>query len=339
MKLHEHVPLAPLTTLGVGGEAHFFGEAQTDGDIEEAITHARAHMLPLYLLGAGSNLLVPDEGVEGVVVKITMHDILFQDEGDTVLLIADAGAPWGKIVDAANARGLFGIQNLAGIPGTMGGAVVQNIGAYGAELADVFAYADVIDSTSGIHSQINRTDAAFGYRTSFFKKYRALIIARAALCLSKKGTPNLSYPDLAGAHASGAPLATPAEISCAVRAIRADKFPNSPDEGTAGSFFKNPIVDEKTLARLRVQYPGFPAYPVSTGGGKISLAWLFDHALSLKGYAKGNVRLYEKQPLVVVARAGATAAEVDAFACDIAKYVYDAIGIIIEREVETFGRK
>ncbi|MDP2652378.1 MAG: UDP-N-acetylmuramate dehydrogenase, partial [bacterium] len=261
MNVQEHVPLAPFTTLNIGGSARFFIEARTEEEIQEAFAYARERNLPLFFLGAGSNLLVPDTSVEGVVLKIALHSVAFENNGDETLLIAGAGTPWEEIVDAASERELFGIENLAGIPGTMGGAAVQNIGAYGAELADIFAYADVIDTATGIHRRIEQAEAAFSYRTSFFKMHRELVVVRVALHLSKRGTPNIAYPDLALAlrslgeagRASKASL-TPTEIVSAIRTIRAQKFPCASEGGTAGSFFKNPIVDEKTLTRLRTQY-------------------------------------------------------------------------------------
>jgi len=331
------VPLAPLTTFKIGGLARVFIEARNDAEMEDAIKCAHELNLPVFPIGAGSNILVPDEGVEGVVIKMSPSEIIFEDEGDETILISSAGTKWEKIVDAAGERGLFGIENLAGIPGTLGGAVVQNIGAYGAELSNSFEYADCIDSSSGEHKRITRSGADFGYRTSFFKKYRKLIVIRAALRLSKNASKNIAYPDLVRASENGIPLTTPSEISRAIRAIRAEKFPYSQGEGTAGSFFKNPVIPEALANSLKEHFPDLPIFPQKGSEVKVSLAWLLDHALSLKGFSKGNVRLYENQPLVIVARNGATASEVDEFAREIAKRVLSATGITIEREVEMFG--
>ena len=349
MNLQEHVPLAPLTTLGVGGTARFFIEAHTEKDIEDAIAFARQHTLPLFTFGGGSNILVPDAGIEGVVLKMTLRDIKMEEEGESILLDAGAGAPWEEVVDKAGTHGIFGIENLAGIPGFVGGAAVQNIGAYGAELSDVFEYADSIDSTTGVKRRMTRIDAAFAYRTSMFKKQRELVITRVALRLAKRAVPNIAYADLDRASAEGTPLSTPVEIARAVRSIRASKFPRSVLEGTAGSFFKNPVVSNEKAAELARAFPGIPIFPVvngsvSAGGGsasgrKLSLAWLLDHALSLKGFSRGQVRLYEKQPLVIVTRAGARATDVDALAREVVERVFTATGIRIEREVETFGAK
>jgi len=337
--LTSNVLLAQFTTFNIGGQARFFIEVHTEEEIQKAIVHARDHNLPLYPFGAGSNLLVPDAGVEGVVMKMALDDIAFENDGDEMLLIAGAGTPWEKIVDTASEQNLFGIENLAGIPGTIGGASVQNIGAYGAELADSFEYADVINAKNGERRRIEKTEAEFAYRTSFFKTHREIIVMRVALRLSKQGVPNLNYPDLVRAQAEGTLLNTPAEISQAIRAIRAKKFPYKSGEGTAGSFFKNPIISRGLADSLAERFSGLVVFPQEENMVKISLAWLLDHALSLKGFSKGRVRLYEEHPLVIVASSGATASDVDAFANEIAKRVFDMTGIEIEREVEAFGEQ
>jgi len=337
MNLQKYVPLAHLTTLGVGGRANVFIEARTDREVEEAIAYANEHHLPLYPLGAGSNVLVPDTGVKGVVLKMMLDDHAFEHEGDATLLIAGAGTPWEKIVAVASDQNLFGIENLVGIPGTIGGATVQNIGAYGAELADVFNYADVIDSATGIRGRVSRTEAAFGYRTSLFKGHRELVIIRVALRLLKQMTPNITYPDLVRAQKAGVPLRTPSEIARAVRAIRAKKFPYAAGDGSAGSFFQNPIIPRELADSLAERFPGLPLFPQGKGHSKMALAWFLDHVLSLKGFSKGHVRLYEHQPLVIVAREGATAAEINTFADEIAQRVFKETGIMLEREVEMFG--
>ena len=331
-------PLAPFTTFRIGGPARFFIEATTEEEARAAMLFARAHNLPLFPLGAGSNVLVPDEGVAGVVLRLALREISFETAGDDELLVAGAGTPWEEVVAAAGERSIFGIENLAGIPGTIGGAAVQNIGAYGAELSEVFEYADVIDSLSGKRRRIGRSEAAFAYRSSFFKEHRELIIVRVALRLAKFARVNVGYPDLAQALASGTPLTTPLEVARMVRAIRTAKLPSLAEEGTAGSFFKNPLLSHEHAAALASRFPGLPVFPQAGDCTKVSLAWILDHVLALKGHARGRVRLYEKQPLIMVAERSATSAEVDALASEVRDRVCAATGITIEREVETFGR-
>ncbi len=337
MNPREGVLLAPFTTFRIGGPARFFIEATTEEEVEAARAEAVRRALPLIPLGNGSNILVPDAGVEAVVLKMALQDIAFEDAGANMLLIAGAGRAWDAVVDAALAQGVFGIENLAGIPGTVGGAAVQNIGAYGAELADVFEYADTIDSATGARARISRAEAAYGYRTSFFKEQGTHIITRVALRLAKDAALNTSYADLTRARVAGVPLTTLSEVAHAVRAIRAEKFPQNAGEGTAGSFFKNPVIPQELSNALAARYPGLPVFPQEDGRAKLSLAWILDNALSMKGYAVGRARLYERQPLVVVVRAGATAEEVDALARAVEERVYGATGIRIEREVQTIA--
>jgi len=335
----DQVSLAPFTTFHIGGSARLLAEIHTEEDLKAAFALARERGLPLFVLGAGSNVLVPDAGVEGVVARVMIGGISHEDAGEDELLVAGAGVLWDDVVDAAAARGTYGIENLAGIPGTLGGAVVQNIGAYGAELKDVFEYADATDRTTGASRRIQRSDAAFAYRDSVFKAHRELVVTQVALRLKKRSEPNIAYADLARARELGTPLATPREIVRAVRDIRALKFPSGAGEGTAGSFFKNPVISSAQAEALRERFPGMPLFPQGGGRAKVALAWLLDHALSLKGYAEGSVRCYEKQPLVIVAQSGATARDVHAFADSIAARVLTETGIAIEREVESFGTR
>ncbi len=339
MNVETSVPLAPLTTFRIGGLARVYIPIHTEEEAESAVALARDRGLPLFVLGAGSNILIPDSGFDGVVLHMQMREMTIEDRGEHAELIAGAGALWEDVVDAACVHGLHGIENLAGIPGTLGGAAVQNIGAYGAEFAPVFAYADVLDSTTGAKRRITKEEALFAYRTSTFKQHSELVITRIALTLKKNASLHTQYADLAQVVESGVALATPADVAKVVRAIRARKFPAGKDEGTAGSFFKNPIITQALAASLVEQFPGLPTFPLENGMVKIPLAWILDHVLSLKGYAKGPVRLYEKQPLVLVAQAGARSADVDALANDICARVYEATQITIEREVETISAR
>lgn len=344
MNLEERVPLAPLTTLGVGGAARFFVSARSVEEVAEALAFAHERALPLFPLGGGSNVLVPDAGIEGVVLKVAPRGIAVEEDAGSVRIVAGAGTLWEDVVRAATSRGAYGAENLAGIPGTLGGAVVQNIGAYGAEFSSVFECADTVDGVTGTLRRFTRAEVAFGYRASTFKENRSLVVARAALRFDKRGAPNIAYPDFARA-AAGTPLATPAEIARAVRAIRALKFPLPAREGSAGSFFKNPVVSRERADSLSERFPGLPAFSHAahrarggTGADvKLSLAWILDHALSLKGFSMGGARLYERQPLVIVARRGATAADVETLATEVSARVLAATGITIEREVETLG--
>ncbi len=331
--------LALKTTLGIGGPASVFVLAENDADVVAATSYAREHSAPLRVIGAGSNLLVPDEGIDAVVVRLLGGSISFETVRDgSVLVTAGAGVAWDALVDAAVERGLYGVENLAGVPGTVGGAAVQNIGAYGAVLSDVFAYAEVYNTLTGAIERIERAHAAFGYRASIFKRRRECIILRVALRLSDSGRLTLAYPDLVRFQAERGQLETPAQAIQAIRSIRAEKFPNLLEEGTAGSFFANPVISERAAQELAARFPGLPLFPLpeSPGRMKVPLAWILEHVLHLKGFALGTARLYEKHALVVVVSRGANARAVDTLAAEVAQRVRAATGIVVEREVETF---
>lgn len=337
MIIRERVHLSPLTTFKIGGPSRYFAEASTQKDIEQAVTYAQSKALPLRVLGGGSNILIPDEGIGAFVVHIRSVGVRVEERGEEMLLTASAGMSWDEIVSyVANSNG-YGIENLAGIPGTLGGAVVQNIGAYGAELKDVFVSAKVFDMVTNTWRQISRDEAAFGYRTSLFKKHKNLVIGEVTLKLMYTGELQLTYPDLLRAREAGTTLATPHEVGTEVRRIRAGKFPDITREGTAGSFFKNPIVSTSDAALLGQKFPGIKQFVLEDGRVKVALAWILDHVLHLNGYARGRVRLFEKQPLVIVASPGATAHDVDVFANDVRDQIQAATDIRIEREVELFG--
>lgn len=338
MTIQKLVPLASHTTFRIGGPADFFVDTHTDAEVEEVGRYAREERLPLSVLGGGSNVLVPDAGVRGLVLRVASAGIALDDQGSAVECIAEAGTPWEEVVHTAGSAQLWGIENLAGIPGTVGGAVVQNIGAYGAELAESLAWVEVFDTQSGTRTRFSKQDIAPAYRDSIFKKRPELIILRAALRLTKTGAPRLIYPDLAKLqHDALVPLTTPEEIARAVRAIRAAKFPDLTKEGTAGSFFKNPVVEQEEAEMLATQFPGMRQFTMADGRVKIALAWILDHALELKGFRMGNARLFEQQPLVIVTEFGATAHDVDALAEEVCARVHAKTGISIEREVVHFA--
>ena len=330
------VTLAPLTTFGIGGSAEYFFETRTDEDLISACAYIRREGVLFRVLGGGSNVLIPDEGVKGLVLHLRTRGIRehrFADEA--VELLIEAGEPWDAVVSYVAERGLWGIENLAGIPGTVGGAAFQNIGAYGIELADVVVSAETMHVPSGKWRTLSRAEIEYGYRTSIFRRKRDEIIARITLRLSRAGEPKLAYPDLEAAAARGERLATPEEIGSCVRAIRAKKFPDPNVLGTAGSFFKNPIVSAADADALKAQFPGLRMFPQKEGTVKVALAGILDQ-LGLKGYAHGGARLFERQPLVIVTKRGACSRDVEALAKEVISRVEDATHMRIEREVETF---
>lgn len=335
MIVRESVPLSTLTTLGVGGPAQYVVPITTTSELLEALAFARERSLAYSVLGQGSNVLAKDEGYEGLVLLMQTQGVTYTNREEGIVeIIAQAGVSWDALVSETVARGLWGIENLAGIPGTVGAAPVQNIGAYGMELERAIRSVHAYDAETGREHMFTREECDFGYRMSRFKAERNLIITQVTLMVRSDATPQLSYTDLVRAQESGVPLTTPQEIAEAVRLIRARKFPDLTKEGTAGSFFKNPIIAADEYARIQAIYPDLPQYPAH-GGVKIPLAYVLDKVLALRGYRMGTARLFEAQPLVLVADRGAHAAEVERLANGVEQKVFDAIGISIEREVQT----
>lgn len=331
--IKENIEIATLTTLGVGGAARLFVDVSSVEEVVEALGEAKRLGVGVAVLGGGSNTLVPDVGVHGVVMHVSISGIEMVVQGADVLLIVGAGVAWDDVVKYAAQHELWGIENLAAIPGTVGAAPVQNIGAYGKELSEVFEWADVVERKSGNTKRIVRSDAAFGYRESIFKKENAWVVTSVALRLSRVGTPDISYKDIADASKAGEALSTPRDVMNVVRAVRAEKMPSS-ELGSAGSFFKNPVITQELYTKLHTRFPELTGFPVHTGM-KVSLAWILDNVLNLKNISFGAVRLYEKHLLVLVTAHGATEADVNTCADFVGARVYAETGIIVEREVQT----
>lgn len=333
----ESVSLASLTTLKVGGPASIVATCRTLEDVKAAIALARDRGLPWYVLGGGSNILAADTGFTGVIIHFAPSEgeagITFEERGDCVLAVANAYVVWDTFVRTVASHNLWGIENLAGIPGTVGAAPVQNIGAYGTEVKDTLAWVEVLHGDTLELEQIGNESCGFTYRESKFKHDKSLIILRVAFMLQKNGTVQTGYKDIAAGVDAGEPAATPQEVGDMVRGIRANKFPDLEMCGTAGSFFKNPRVSKDEYELLKQKYPELPGF-FDENEVKIPLAWILDNVLHLRGYTSEHVGLFERQPLVLVTAAGASAEEVDLFARDIEAKVLDATDITIEREVQ-----
>lgn len=335
MITRENVPLSSLTTLRVGGKAKTVIDCERREDIEGMVKFIQEQNLPWSVLGEGSNVLAQDEGYEGVVIAMRIQGIQAVETGDVVVLTAGAGVSWDDLVRTAAVRGLWGIENLAGIPGTVGAAPVQNIGAYGVEVKDTLSSLEVFNMDTASVEIIDNTECYFGYRDSRFKHDAHLVILSVSFRLLKTGKPNIQYKDLAAALEQGVDVSTPAAIGDAVRSIRARKFPDLTEVGTAGSFFKNPTISPVVYESLKERYADIPGFP-NEEGVKIPVAFILDHVLNLRGYTMGNISLFQNQPLVLVAGPGATSREIDTFAKSIAAKVLDSTGIVIEREVRNF---
>jgi UDP-N-acetylmuramate dehydrogenase len=334
MDIRHGVALKDHSTFHIGGPAEAFTEAATKEALRDAIAFARASDMPWYVIGEGSNMLFADEGVRGLVIKNAILGISWKDEEGGTVVRAGAGMNFDEVVASSVARGLWGLENLSHIPGSIGATPVQNVGAYGVEVASLIRSVEVYDVEADAFRELGPDECAFGYRDSHFKRepFRYAIVG-VSFFLPKDAGPKLGYRDLRVAF-EGVPQASlsPRAVREAVIRIRAGKFPDWRSVGTAGSFFKNPIVDAASYARLRSAYPDIPGHPQGEAI-KVPLGWILDRVCGMRGMRLGLVRAYEHQALVIVAEHGARAADVIAFSDMIASRVHDATNIRIEREV------
>jgi UDP-N-acetylmuramate dehydrogenase len=337
MNLREHEPLRCHTTLRTGGPARFFVQVTTEDEAREALQFARQRHLPVFVLGSGSNVLAGDGGFDGLVLKMAMCGLRANPTvAGSVEVIAEAGEEWDALVAFAVKRAFFGLENMSLIPGTVGAAVVGNIGAYGAEVKDTLLWVDALDARSGAARRFGREECKLTYRGSFFKtaEGRHFILTRGAFSLGLAGRLNLRYKDVAEHFASrGLSSPTLASLREAVISIRQQKLPDLSRVGTAGSFFKNPVLTPSEYAALALSYPGLPAHQEADRRVKVSLGWILDKVCGLRGVRQGRVGTHSEQALVLV-NEGGTAAEVEAFATEITLAVKARTGLVIEWEVE-----
>ena len=343
MNFEEESALAPLTTLRIGGPARYLARVRSEPELVEAIAFARERGLPWFVLGGGSNLVVPDEGYAGVVLRVEVGSEIVEERAvGGVLLHGDAGVDWDAFVLEACRRGLSGVECLAGIPGLVGGSPIQNIGAYGQEVATTIAAVRAFDLERGEFVSLTHAECGFAYRTSVFNSSARgrYIVTRVSFFFADGARPNLTYADLAGLR-DGEPSAL--EVYAAVRAVRARKGmliepgKDDPDARSAGSFFKNPVVSgllfEAIRAGLGVEARDVPHWPVEGGGVKLAAAWLIERAGFAKGFALGPVGISTKHTLALVNRTGtATCAELMELRAVVVAGVKARFGVGLEME-------
>jgi UDP-N-acetylmuramate dehydrogenase len=342
-KLQENVLLAPFTTLRIGGPARFFCRIESEHDLLEALAFARARDLRTFVLGGGSNLLVADEGFDGLVLHLALAaETFFTADGNTVLCEVAAGTEWNAFVLDACRRGLGGVECLAGIPGLTGGTPVQNVGAYGQEVAQTIDRVTVLDRASLTFTDLANTNCGFAYRTSRFNTADRgrFIVTSVRFRLSPGAPPNLTYADL-DRHFLDSPRPTLLDVYAAVREIRRSKamllVEGDPDCRSAGSFFKNPIVPLSTLSTissaLSIPAADIPNWPTGQGTTKLPAAWLLEHAGFHKGFDLGAAGISTRHTLALVNRSGsATCADILALRDAIVGEVASRFGITLEQE-------
>jgi UDP-N-acetylmuramate dehydrogenase len=348
--LQENIPLAPLTTIGIGGLAKYFVAAESVGQVQEAVTWARSRNLPLFVLGGGSNLVVADSGWPGLVLKIAPQGIERRsgyDEHGKALFDVGAGEHWDKFVsDAVRAR-CAGVECLSGIPGSVGGTPVQNVGAYGQEVSETISAVQVLDLKDGQVRELCPEACEFSYRASIFntRERGRFIVLRVTYALTPGGNPRISYADLKRHFEGRETSPNLAETREAVRHIRALKgmllVPGDPDCRSAGSFFKNPVLSEHQHEDLKKRAVArrltVPSYPALESRKKVSAAWLVERSGFAKGFGFERVGISSKHALAIVNRGGATAADVLALKDQIQHRVEEIWGVLLEPEPVMVG--
>jgi UDP-N-acetylmuramate dehydrogenase len=344
MLLQEDIPLAPLTTFRVGGSARFLVKAESSADVEEAVAFARSRDLPFFVLGGGSNLIVADAGWPGLVLRVALAGIEKRPgSGDgKARFEAGAGESWDGFVAQTVRSNCAGIECLSGIPGSVGGTPVQNVGAYGQEVGDTIESVQVFDRKDSQVRELCGEACGFAYRSSIFNTTERgrFIILRVIYALTPGGRPRIEYADLKRHFEERGSSPTLAETRAAVREIRSRKgmliIEGDPDCRSAGSFFKNPVVSEEQhgelLRRAAAKALALPSYPALEKAHKVSAAWLVEHSGFTRGYRLGNVGISSKHALALVNLGGATAAEVGALKNQIQQRVEQTWGIRLEPE-------
>jgi UDP-N-acetylmuramate dehydrogenase len=360
MLIEENKPLAPFTTFQIGGPARWFAQAASEEEVAEAAAWAEKRHVPLFVLGGGSNLLVSDAGFNGLVLRVALRGITAADAQDQpaqrIYQVA-AGEAWEDFVLRAVDDACAGIECLAGIPGTVGGTPVQNVGAYGQEVASAIARVRAFNLSERAFVEFSAAECGFNYRRSRFNSVDRgrYIVTRVDYRLTPGGAPTIRYADLqrtlAARQAEGRELSL-AEIAEVVRGLRQSKgmllVEGDPDCRSAGSFFKNPVVGEEQLQRINAAAlkppPRFPAgpEPENIGRVKIPAAWLIEQAGFTKGYRLGAAALSSRHTLALVnlgdlGGRGASAAEVLALANKITAAVEDRFGLRLEMEPVMVG--
>lgn len=331
--LQESVSLKPFNTFGVDVRARLFAEAQSDDEVRAVLVEAQQRGLPLLPVGGGSNLLLTTD-VEALVLRMASRGLrIIEDDGERVLVEAEAGEPWHPFVLWSLDQGFVGLENLSLIPGTVGAAPMQNIGAYGVEIKDVFAGLTALDRQTGELREFELDDCAFAYRDSLFKQQAGRwLILRVRFVLSRNAALRLDYgPVRQRLLAEGIEAPSAADVSRAICAIRSEKLPDPAVLGNAGSFFKNPVVSAELAERIRVEHADMVSYPAAGGQVKLAAGWLIERA-GWKGFREGDAGVHRLQALVLVNYGQASGAQLLALAQRIQTDIQARFGVHLETE-------
>ena len=333
LQLEQGRSLKALNTFAVEARATYFTEAHDDQAVIEAIYEARRLDVPLWILGGGSNLVLTGD-VDALVLRMASRGVrVLEDDGKRVVIEAEAGEPWHPFVLRSLELGLAGLENLSLIPGTVGAAPIQNVGAYGVEIKDVFAGLTALDRQTGNLVEFDLDTCEFSYRDSLFKRQAGrYVILRVRFVLRRAAVLSLEYGPLRQwLQQHDVPSPTPTDVSRAICSIRSEKLPDPRVLGNAGSFFKNPLIPQSTADALLAQYPSLVAFPQPDGQVKLAAGWLIERA-GWKGYREGDVGVHSLQALVLVNYGQATGQQILHLAEKIQADILERFGVRLEIE-------
>lgn len=336
-QLQENISLRPFHTFGLDIKARWLLPIALESDLVEFLADNRFNQTPLLILGGGSNVLFRQD-FEGVIIKNEIKGVeVVAESNEEVLVKVGAGENWHQFVLHALDQGWYGIENLSLIPGTIGAAPIQNIGAYGVELKEVFDHLEAIHRETFQPATFSKEECQFGYRDSIFKREAKgkFVITRVVLRLSKIAKPNLSYGALRK-EVEHIPTPTPRDVSEAVIKVRQSKLPDPAKIGNAGSFFKNPEISRKLFDNIQATHPTVPSYPISDEIVKVPAGWLIE-TTGWKGLRRGDYGVHAKQALVLVNYGNADGSEIYDLSSEILASVQKEFGIMLEREVQIVG--
>jgi UDP-N-acetylmuramate dehydrogenase len=343
LTIFDDVLLWPLTTLELGGRARHLVVAEDEAAVGEALRWAADRRLPVLILGGGSNVVIADAGWEGLVVRITSRGVAFEAVGGEMRVTVQAGEPWDALVAGMVARGLAGLECLSGIPGLAGATPIQNVGAYGQEVADTIRSVRVLERPGGRVRELPPEACGFAYRDSAFKRdpERHVVLA-VTFGLRPGGQPTLRYQELIDAVAAGGAPPTLASTRAAVLALRRAKSmvidPADPNRRSVGSFFTNPIVPAARAAEIATRAAArVPQWPAGPGMVKLSAGWLIERAGIAKGYRRGPVGVSTRHALALVHHGGGTAADLLALAREIRDAVRTTFAVTLTPEPVLVG--
>ncbi|WP_445177394.1 UDP-N-acetylmuramate dehydrogenase [Pseudomonas sp. McL0111] len=333
LQVQPQVSLKPFNSFGVDVRAQLFAEAHSDADVREALAYAVAHSVPLLVIGGGSNLLLTAD-ISALVLRMATRGIrVISDDGNRVQIEAEAGEPWHPFVQHTLALGLAGLENLSLIPGTVGAAPMQNIGAYGVEIKDVFAGLTALDRQTGELRDFTLEECNFAYRDSLFKQHPGRwLILRVRFNLDRAAHLHLEYgPVRQRLTEQGIEQPTPTDVSRAICSIRSEKLPDPAVLGNAGSFFKNPLVSAALVEQIKAQHPDLVAYAQPDGQMKLAAGWLIERA-GWKGFRDADAGVHKLQALVLVNYGTATGLQLFDLAQRIQKDIAERFNVELEME-------